>query len=147
MRRETRSQITKAPTQRQLRVGELIRAALAELFAHYDLFEPALSKTPLTVTEVRVTPDLKQAIAFVMPLGGQKSKEILDALSRVRKTLRTEVAARIQLRHAPDIQFKLDDSFERAAEVDALLRKAEVARDLARTQETEDQGEDSGDGR
>lgn len=135
MRRDTHNQ---GPSQRQLRVGELIRATLAELFAHGHFHAPSLAKTPLTVTEVRVTPDLKQAIAFIMPLGGQNKGEILEELKEIRKSLRSEVAKRIQLRYAPDLEFRLDDSFQRAAEVDALLRKPAVARDLKKNADPED---------
>jgi ribosome-binding factor A len=124
----------KGPSQRQLRVGELIRAALSELFIHKDGFEAVLTRQSLTVTEVRVSPDLKQAVAFVIPLGGGSLKdeeEVMAALARARKNLRTEVAARVKLRFAPDIDFAFDHSFDRAAEVDTLLRQAQVARDLA----------------
>jgi ribosome-binding factor A len=119
------------PSTRQLRAGELVRRALVEALAEGHLRDPALSGASITVSEVRASPDLKHASAFVMPLGGSEAPEILAALKRARSYLRTEVARRVQLRHAPELHFELDRSFDESARVERLLRSDAVKRDLA----------------
>jgi ribosome-binding factor A len=119
------------PSNRQLRAGELIRRALIEALAEGHFRDPVLAGASLTVSEVRVSPDLKHASAFVMPLGGSEAREILAALKRARVYLRTEVARRVQLRHAPELHFELDRSFDESARVERLLRSDAVKRDLA----------------
>lgn len=112
---------SRAPSQRQLRVGELLREALTNTFARAPIRDPALRGTPITVTEVRLSPDLKQARVFVMPLGGSESEEIVEALRRAAPYLRTELAQRIKLKFAPVLTFELDRSFEESRHIDELL--------------------------
>ncbi len=119
-----------APSQRQLRVGEEIRHVLARIFQQGVLRDPALHDAVITVTEVRVSPDLKRATAFVMPLGGRGREEIMAGLKRGASHLRRLVADDVKLRVAPQITFALDESFDQASRIDKLLRREDVARDL-----------------
>jgi ribosome-binding factor A len=121
---------SKAPGQRQLRVGEEIRHALAHIFERETLRDPALSNVRLTVTEVRPSADLRSARVYVVPLGGGDMKEILAGLARVRPFLRREIASRVDMRFTPDLTFAADTSFDEAAHILKLLHKPEVARDL-----------------
>lgn len=116
---------------RPLRVGEAMRHVLARIFEH-GLRDPALADVALTITEVRVSPDLKNATAFVMPLAGAHASEVMAGLARAEGYLRREVARVVKLRYAPALHFALDTSFEHASQIDALLRRPEVARDLGR---------------
>lgn len=120
----------KAPSQRQLRVGELVRHALAEILQRGEVHDPDLEATVVTVPEVRMSPDLRLATAYVMPLGGKGTDTVIAALDRNRKYLRGEVAHRVNLRYAPELRFRLDTSFEEGERVDALLRSPEVRRDV-----------------
>jgi ribosome-binding factor A len=128
----------KAPSQRQLRVGELVRHALAEILSRGEVRDPELAGVAVTVPEVRLTPDLKRATAFVMPLGGAAPERVATALERNRRFLRGAVARRVDLKFAPELHFRVDTSFERGARIDALLSSPEVQRDLrTRTNEGE----------
>ena len=118
------------PTQRQLRVGEEIRHVLAGLFNQADFRDPDLADARITVTEVRVSPDLRQATAFIARLGRSDVDALLPALKRVAPWLRTQVAHQMRLRVAPMISFQPDTALEYAMHVDALLKAPEVARDL-----------------
>jgi ribosome-binding factor A len=118
------------PTQRQLRIGEALRHALARQFERGALRDPDLAGAAITVAEVRVSPDLKHATAFVMTLGGTKLADVLAGLARSAGYLRKEVARDVQLRHAPDLTFAADSSFEHASRIDRLLHRPEVERDL-----------------
>lgn len=118
------------PSQRMLRVGELVRHALADIFARGDIEDEALVGAVLTVPEVRMTPDLKLANAYVMPLGGAYAEEIVAALNRHAKFIRGRVAPQINMKYAPEIRFYVDDTFEEAGRIDALLRSERVRRDL-----------------
>ena len=120
------------PSQRQLRVGELIRHALAEILQRGDVPDPVLERAVITVPEVKMTPDLKLATAYVMPLGGRDEEAVLRALDKNRKLLRQEVARRVNLKFAPDLRFRRDESFDEAARIDALLRSERVARDTVK---------------
>lgn len=122
---------SKAPSQRMLRVGELVRHALAEVLQRGEVMDPVLEKHVITVPEVRMTPDLKLATAYVMPLGGKDVAKVLKALDANRKQIRMLVVQRLALKSAPDIRFREDESFEEGARIDALLRSPEVKRDLA----------------
>ncbi len=117
-------------SQRQLRVGEELRHALARQFERGQLRDPDLAGAAITVTEVRVSPDLKHATAFVMPLGGAKLADVLAGLGRSAGYLRRELAKEVRLRHAPELHFSADTSFEHAGRIDELLRRPEVERDL-----------------
>jgi ribosome-binding factor A len=123
---------TAGPSQRQQRVAELIRHALAEVLARGDLQDDVLTRNVITIPEVRMTPDLKLATAFVMPLGGRDEQAVLKALDKNKKVLRQEVARRVNLKFAPDLRFLRDESFDEAARIDALLRSDKVARDTGR---------------
>jgi ribosome-binding factor A len=128
------------PSQRMLRVGELVRHALAALFARGDIEDEALVGAVMTVPEVRMTPDLKIANAYVMPLGGVHAEEIVAALNRHQKFIRGRVAPLIDLKYAPEIRFFVDDTFEEAGRIDALLRSDRVKRDL--DEDSQDTSED-----
>ena len=118
------------PSQRQQRVAELIRHALAEVLQRGDIQDPVLGSHVVTVPEVRMSPDLKLATAYVMPLGGQDEAPVIAALERHRKVLRQEVARRVNLKYAPELRFRRDETFDEAARIDALLRSERVQRDL-----------------
>ncbi len=113
-----------------LRVGELIRHALSDLLSRGIVDDPVLAGHVITVPDVRMSPDLKLATAYVMPLGGRDVKQVVEALDRNRKMLRGEVAHRISMKYAPDIRFKVDDSFDYGAKIDAILDSPQVKRDL-----------------
>jgi ribosome-binding factor A len=120
----------RAPSQRQLRVGELIRHAVVEILQRGEVHDPALDGMVVTVPEVRMTPDLRLATVFVMPLAGKGADTLLATLDRHRKYLRGEVAHRVDLRYAPELRFRLDESFAAGERIDSLLRSPEVKRDL-----------------
>ena len=120
-----------APTHRLERVGELIRHALAEALTRGDVPDASLDKHPVTIPAVKMSPDLKLATIYVMPLGGRDMEKVLAALERNRKFLRGEVAHRVNLKFAPDIRFRLDDRFDEAERIEKLLRTPAVQRDLA----------------
>ncbi|WP_114944184.1 30S ribosome-binding factor RbfA [Microvirga calopogonii] len=123
---------TTGPSQRQQRVAELIRHALAEVLSRGDLQDGVLTKNVITIPEVRMSPDLKLATAYVMPLGGKDEDAVIRALEKNKKVLRQEVARRVNLKFAPDLRFRRDESFDEAARIDSLLRSERVARDTAK---------------
>jgi ribosome-binding factor A len=136
---QKKSDTQHGPSQRQQRVAELVRHALAEVLARGDIADPVLSAHVVTIPEVRMSPDLRLATAYVMPLGGQDEAAVIDALARNAKALRMEVSRRLKsLRYAPDLRFRRDETFE-MARIDALLRSDKVRRDTGRT---EPDGED-----
>src|SRR3984893_4026110 len=116
--------------QRQLRVGEELRHLLAELLRPGELRDPALREANITVTEVRLSPDLHNATAFVMPLGGANAEEIMAGLRRSAPVLQYSLPRQIGLRQRPNIAFAFDDAFESAARISALLSSPAVERDL-----------------
>ncbi|KKB06942.1 ribosome-binding factor A [Devosia geojensis] len=120
----------KGPSQRMLRVGELVRHALAAMFARGEVEDETLRGVVVTVPEVRMTPDLKLANAYVMPLGGQHAPEVVEALNRHRRFIRGRIAPQLDLKFAPDIRFFVDETFEEASRIDALLRTDRVRRDV-----------------
>ncbi len=122
---------TKAPTQRQLRVGEEIRHALVRILASGRLHDPDLAGVSITVTEVRVSPDLRAATVFLTPFGGGDATKILSALRRAAGFLQRELANEIDLRVLPRLAFAQDVSFERADAIERILADPKVARDLA----------------
>jgi ribosome-binding factor A len=122
-------------SQRALRAGEVIRHAIAELLARGDIHDPMLQGHVITVPEVRMSPDLRLATIYVMPLGGKDRAEVVDALNQNKKYLRAEIARRVNLKFAPDIRFRIDERFDEADRIEKLLRTPQVRRDL-----------DSGDG-
>ena len=125
-----RSSPDRGPSQRQLRVGELVRRVLADLLMRGDLHEPDLAGRSITVAEVRVTPDLRRAVVYVMPLGGAESAAALAALERARGELRHALTRAVRLKHAPDLEFRLDESYDRMDETRAMLADPRVRRDV-----------------
>ncbi|HWP14313.1 MAG TPA: 30S ribosome-binding factor RbfA [Xanthobacteraceae bacterium] len=117
-------------SQRQLRVGELIRHALAEMFSRGDIHDPTIEGHMITVPEVRMSPDLRLATIYVMPLGGKDEKAVVEALERNKKFLRGEIAHRVNLKFAPEIRFRVDERFDEAERIEKILRTPEVQRDL-----------------
>lgn len=117
-------------SQRQLRVGEVVRHALADIFSRGDVYDPYLAKLTLTVTEVRMSPDLKHAFAFVMPLGQPYSKELERALKNESPRLRTQVGQVIRLRYTPQLHFIEDKSFDEAEKINRILLSPKVSRDI-----------------
>jgi ribosome-binding factor A len=122
-------------SQRQLRVGELVRHAIAEMLTRGDVHDPVIEGHLITVPEVRMTPDLRLATVYVMPLGGRNAEDVVAAFDRNKKFMRGEIARRVNIKFAPDLRFRIDDRFAEAERIDKLLRSPAVKRDL-----------DSGDG-
>lgn len=120
----------KGPSQRQLRVGEEIRNALAMIFAHGETHNPILDGSSITVSEVRISPDLKNATAYIMPLAGGNKAAVMEALKDNASRLRGMVTRKIVLRTSPRIMFKLDDSFEVAGRINELLQSDRVQADV-----------------
>ena len=129
------------PTQRMLRVGELVRHALAGIFSRGEIDDDALSGAVITVPEVRMSNDLKLANAYIMPLGGERAKEIVEALNRHQRFIRGRVAPELDLKFAPEMRFFVDETFEEFGKIDALLRSDRVQRDL-HAEEDEDKDSD-----
>jgi ribosome-binding factor A len=117
-------------SQRQLRVGELVRHAIAEMLTRGDVHDPVIEGHLITIPEVRMSPDLKLATVYVMPMGGRDADEVVAAFDKHKKFLRAEIAHRVNLKFAPDIRFRVDDRFAEAERIDRLLRSPDVARDL-----------------
>ncbi len=120
----------KGPTQRQLRVGELIRHKLAEMLARGEIYDDVLASHVVTITEVRMSPDLRLATAYVMPLGGKDTKIVLEALARNSKFIRGEISHAVDLRVAPEVRFREDETFEEVSRIDRLLHSEKVRRDV-----------------
>lgn len=124
------SRSAKGPSQRQLRAGEIMRRALIEALAEGHFRDPGLLEASITVSEIRLSPDMKHAFAFVLPLGGSDAQNMLKALRRARSFLRSEIAHRVEMRHTPELHFELDHSYEEGARIEALLRSPAVQRDV-----------------
>ncbi len=120
------------PSQRQLRVGELVRHKIAEMLARGEIHDDVLAAHVVTVPEVRMSPDLKIATVYVMPLGGRDVKPVIDALDRNKRYIRGEVAHALSLKFAPDLRFRFDDTFDEGARIDALLDSPVVKRDIGK---------------
>lgn len=120
----------KGPSQRQLRVGELIRHAIADLLSRGAIHDDVIAGSLVTVPEVRMTADLKIATVYIMPLGGGNEEEIVKALAQNKKFIRSEVARAVNLKYAPDLRFRKDVSFEEGMRIDALLASEKVRRDV-----------------
>jgi ribosome-binding factor A len=123
-------ELQSGPSQRALRVGELIRHALSEMLTRGDVHDPVLEGHLITIPEVRMSADLRLATIYVMPLGGRDQKEVLEALDRNKRFLRGEISHRVNLKFAPDIRFRVDERFEEAERIEKLLRTPAVQRDL-----------------
>jgi ribosome-binding factor A len=118
-------------SQRQLRVGETVRHAVADILVNGTVHDPDLEGHIITVPEVRMSPDLKLATIYVMPLGGRDTEIVIAALERHKKFLRGEVARRVNLKFAPDVRFRVDERFDEAERIEKLLRTPAVQRDIA----------------
>ena len=129
-RRRSSDKDNRTPGQRQLRVGEEIRHLLADLLERGNMRDPDLREASITVTSVDVSPDLRNAIAFVMPLGGQDVQRLLAAMRRAAPWFRARVGEKAQLRYAPEIRFEVDRTFDEADRIGQLLRRPDVARDI-----------------
>lgn len=132
---------SKPPSQRQLRVGEELRHALAWMIERGEVHEPAVQSTPLTITEVRISPDLKNATAYVMPLGGGDASDVLDALNRAKSFLRHQIGKKVRLKFVPRLHFVEDETFDEASHIDSLLNDPFVKRDLHKEEAPGDEEE------
>jgi ribosome-binding factor A len=130
MPRGNRRESGSGPSQRALRAGELIRHAVAEVLSRGEVHDPVLETHLVTVPEVRLSSDLRQATVFVMPLGGRDAKVVLEALERNKRYLRGEIARRVNLKFAPDIHVRIDERFDEADRIEKLLRSPDVRRDV-----------------
>ncbi len=118
-------------SQRQLRVGELIRHELAAMLSRGEIHDPIIEVHMITVPEVRMSADLRLATVYIMPLGGRDEQAVLDALERNKRYVRGEISRRVNLKFAPEIRFRIDERFDEAERIEKLLRTPEVRRDLA----------------
>lgn len=125
----------KGPSQRMLRVGELIRHKVAEMLVRGDIHDDVIASHSITIPEVRLSPDLKLATIYVMPLGGKDIKPVIDALNRNKKYIRAEVAHTLDLRYAPDLRFREDETFEEATRIDRLLDSPKVRADVEKKED------------
>ena len=125
-----RSAPEKGPSQRQLRVGELIRHKMAELLARGEIDDDVLASHVVTIPEVRMTADLRLATVYVMPLGGEDVAPVIAALDRSKRFIRSEIARTVNLKFAPDIRFRFDESFDEARRIEELLASERVRRDV-----------------
>lgn len=135
MRRPEKSASARGPSTRPLKVGETLRHALDNILRRNEIHDAELARYNVTVTEVRMAPDLAHATVFVTPLGGLHAKEMLKELKRCAPLLRTEVAHVIKLRHAPELHFQLDNSYDYATSIEQALHSPEVSRDLKKQQD------------
>lgn len=127
------------PSQRMLRVGEQVRHALSDLLRRGEIIDPVIENSVISISEVRMSPDLKIATAFVSPLGAANDAEIVEALNRHTKFIRGRVTHALrQMKYMPEFRFRLDTSFDNFAKIDQLLRSPEVARDLDRDNNDKD---------
>lgn len=118
------------PSQRQLRVGEELRHVLATVLRRNESIDPMLDSLSITVSEVRISPDLRNATAYVAPLGGENGDDLVDMLNERAGAIRRQVTSQVHLKYSPKLRFKLDQSFEQAEHIDRLLKSPEVARDI-----------------
>ena len=137
-RRHSQPSRDQGPSQRQLRVGEMLRHALADILRRGDIRDPDLAGVSITVTQVKPSPDMRHATAFVEPLGGKNAKAVVDALNRHKGFIRGEMGHLIALKFTPDLRFVEDTSFAEAEKIETLLKSSRVARDI------HGEGEDDG---
>jgi len=130
-RHHQRDHAPSGPSQRQLRGGELIRHALAEMLSRGEVHDETIESHMITIPEVAMTADLRLATVYVMPLGGRDTDVVLAALERNKKFLRGEIAHRVNLKFSPDLRFRVDERFDEAERIEKLLRTPAVQRDLA----------------
>ena len=128
----------RGPSQRQLRVGEVIRRTLSEVLMRDELHDPDLSRLSITVGEVRVTPDLSIATAFVLPLGGGKQEDAISLLASHKGELRRIIGRKAKLKHAPDLRFRIDTTFDQMDATRRMLSEDRVQADVAKPDVEED---------
>ena len=127
-----KQQGARGPTQRQLRVGEILRHALADMLLRGEIADPALDKQKVTVTEVRLSYDLRTATVYIVPFGGSgDAKSLRTILAKHQRFLRGELAKRVDLKYMPNLSFQIDETFDEAERIDAILRSPTVSRDLS----------------
>lgn len=119
-----------APSQRQLRVGEELRHALSEIFMRGETGDPEIDEAHLTVSEVRASPDLKNATVFILPLGGERKNEIIALVQDYDSMLRKLLSNKVHLKYTPRLTFRLDSTYDEASKIDRLLRQPKVQRDV-----------------
>ncbi len=141
MTRRHSTRLDRAPSQRQLRVAEEIRHALARILERTHFRDPLLAETSITVSEVRLSPDLRQATVFVMPLGGANQDPVVGALNHAVSFLRGQLAHEVSMRHLPALVFTIDQTFAEASRVTDLLHSPDVARDLKAEPSAENEGD------
>jgi ribosome-binding factor A len=134
---KNKSYVGSGPSQRQLRVGELIRRGLSDVLSRGEVHDPDLNRLSITVGEVRTSPDLRIATAYVLPLGGQGRDEVVALLARNKGELRRLVSKKLALKYSPDLRFQLDQTFDQMDETRRMLSQDDVLRDTIRT-DTED---------
>lgn len=118
------------PSQRQLRVGELIRRTLSDVLMRGDIHDPELNRLSVTVGEVRTSPDLKVATAYVLPLGGEGQEDVIGLLARNKGELRRIIGKKLELKYAPDLRFRIDETFDKMDETRRLFEQDNVRRDV-----------------
>lgn len=127
------------PSQRQLRVGEQVRHALSEMLQRGEILDPLIETTVISISEVRMSPDLKIATAFVSPLGAKEPAAVIEGLNKHAKFIRGRVSFALrQMKYMPEFRFRLDTSYDNFAKINDLLRSPEVARDLDGEEDKED---------
>lgn len=142
---KNRFQDTAGPTQRQLRIAELIRRTLSEALMRGDVHDPDLTRMSITIGEVRVTADLSIATVFALPLGGKGGDEAIKALARNKGELRRILGKALKIKHTPDLRFMVDETFDQMDHTNRLLSQENVQRDL-RAKDTDDTSEPDGSG-
>lgn len=120
----------KGPSQRQLRVAENLRHELSQIFTRIDIRDEDLLDVIITVSEIRTSPDMRQATVYVMPLGGKNKDIVVEALSRHRKFLRGELSRKVTLKYMPELHFRLDETFDESGRISDVLNSKKVAQDL-----------------
>ncbi len=130
----------KHPSQRQLKVGEELRHAISEIFMREDIYIPDTRKTlQVTVSEVRISPDLRNATVYIMPLGGDGQDNIIEIIDNISGYIRSLISKKIRMKYAPTLFFKLDDLFDKAMEIETILNRDDVKRDLKKIGTDEDE--------
>jgi ribosome-binding factor A len=137
-RRETERRHSAGPSQRQLRVGEMLRHALADILRRDEIRDPDLAGVSVTITQVKPSPDMRHATVFCEPLGGKNAKAVIAALNRNKGFLRGEMGHQIELKFTPDLRFVEDESFAEAQKIETILKSSRVQRDLSAPSEDED---------
>jgi ribosome-binding factor A len=130
MTRKKSSSTGKGPSQRMLRIGEMVRHKLSELLIRSEIHDEVLASHVVSISEVRISTDLKLATAYVLPLGGKDTAAVLAALEKHKKFIRAEIAQTLDLRYAPDIRFREDETFDEVSRIDRLLYSEKVRRDV-----------------